>query len=88
MFYFNRKEIRQSRSIPINSNTIHLITFHRIIKLASTLINPLNPEFNPICYLLALLGGHHFLHVSRIRVILLTFRRLMSYIYIYMTLVA
>ena len=29
--------------------------------------NPLNPEFNPICYLLALLA-HHFLHVSRIRV--------------------
>jgi len=44
-------------------------------------INPLNPELNPICYLLALLGAHHFLHVSRIRVKLLTFRRLMSYIY-------
>jgi len=23
-------------------------------------INPLNPELNPICYLLALLGAHHF----------------------------
>jgi len=44
-------------------------------------INPLNPELNPICYLLALLGAHHFLHVSRIRVTLLTFRLLMSYIY-------
>ena len=43
--------------------------------------NPLNPELNPICYLLELLGTHHFLHVSRIRVKLLTFRRLMSYIY-------
>ena len=41
-------------------------------------INPLKPELNPICYLLALLGAHHFLHVSRIRVKLLTFRRLMS----------
>jgi len=30
--------------------------------------NPLNPELNPICYLLALLGAHHFLNVSRIRV--------------------
>jgi len=48
------------------------------------IINPLNPELNPICYLLALLGAHHFLHVSRIRVKLLTFRLLMSYIYIYM----
>jgi len=44
-------------------------------------INPLKPELNPICYLLALLGAHHFLHVSRIRVKLLTFRRLMPYIY-------
>ena len=33
-----------------------------------TLFNPLNPELNPICYLLALLLAHHFLHVSRIRV--------------------
>jgi len=31
-------------------------------------INPLNAELNPICYLLALLGAHHFLHVSSIRV--------------------
>ena len=44
-------------------------------------INPLKPELNPICYLLALLGAHHFLHLSRIRVKLLTFRWLMSYIY-------
>ena len=43
--------------------------------------NPLNPELNPICYLLALLGAYHFLHVSRIRVKLLTFRLLISYIH-------
>ena len=41
--------------------------------------NPLNPELNPICYLLALLA-HHFLHVSRVRVKSLTLRLLMSYI--------
>jgi len=51
-------------------------------KTTKTYVNPLNPELNPICYLLALLGAHHFLHVSRIRVKLLTFRLLMSYIYI------
>ena len=45
-------------------------------------VNPLKSELNSICYLLALLGAHHFLHVSRIRVKLLTFRLLMSYIYI------
>jgi len=36
-------------------------------------LNPLKPELNPICYLLALLA-HHFLHVSRIRVKSLTLR--------------
>ena len=46
-----------------------------------SLLNPLNPELNPICYLLALLGAHHCLHVSRIKVKWLTFRLLMSYIY-------
>ena len=31
-------------------------------------INNLNAALNPICHLLALLGAHHILHVSRIRV--------------------
>jgi len=39
-----------------------------ILHPAFQCINPLNAELNPICYLLALLGAHHFLHVSRIRV--------------------
>jgi hypothetical protein len=30
--------------------------------------NPLNAKLNPTCHLLALLGAHHILHVSRIRV--------------------
>jgi hypothetical protein len=29
---------------------------------------PLNTELNPICPLLALLGAHHILHFSRIRI--------------------
>jgi len=44
------------------------------------MFNPLNPELNPICYLLALLA-HRILHVSRIRVKSLTLRLLMSYIW-------
>jgi transposase len=48
----------------------------------SVYINPLSPELNPICYLLALLS-HDLLHVSGIRVKSLTLRLLMSYIYIY-----
>ena len=58
--------------------------FHLLVNFCMSgrkLFNPLNPELIPICYLLALLGAHHFLHVSRIRVKLLTFRLLMSYIY-------
>jgi len=46
--------------------------FSKICRGISSFINPLNPELNPICYLL---------HVSRIRVKLLTFSLLMSYIY-------
>jgi len=38
--------------------------------------NPLNAKLNPICHLLALLGAHHILHISRIRV-----KNRASYIY-------
>jgi hypothetical protein len=31
-------------------------------------INALNDVLNPICHLLALLGAHHILHISRVRV--------------------
>jgi hypothetical protein len=43
---------------------------HTILNLVSVCfnINPLNAELNPICQLLALLGAHQILHVSRIRV--------------------
>ena len=62
-------------------STVYPETFVKIkTLLLANEINPLKPELNPICYLLALLA-HHFLHVSRIRVKLLTFGRLMSYIY-------
>ena len=37
--------------------------FRSVVKL----VNALNAELNPICYLLALLA-HHFLYVSRIMV--------------------
>jgi len=55
----------------------------RPVSSVSLQFNPLNAELNPICYLLALLGTHHFLHISSIRVKSLTLRLLMSYIYIY-----
>jgi hypothetical protein len=46
--------------VPLCQNKWHYIP--------ESFINPLNAELNPICYLLALLGAHHILHVSRIRV--------------------
>jgi len=35
-------------------------------KVLKQTINPLNAQLNPICHLLALLGAHHILHVSKI----------------------
>jgi hypothetical protein len=37
-------------------------------KITEGELNPLNAELNPICHFLALLGAHHNLHVSKIRV--------------------
>jgi len=54
----------------MNIKCIYLV----LLKEIDGVVNPLKPELNPICYLLALLGAHHFLHVSRIRVKLLTLR--------------
>ena len=56
------------------SNTCDLEETGAEAELRHPHINPLSPELNPICYLLALLGAHHFLRVSRIRVKLLTLR--------------
>ena len=44
---------------------IRLHGFHRD---SLSMFNPLKAELNRICHLLALLGAHHILHVSRIRV--------------------
>jgi len=38
------------------------------LSVVESSLNPLNAELNPICHLLALLGAHHILYVSRIRV--------------------
>jgi hypothetical protein len=38
------------------------------VRISELNVNPLNTKLNPICHLLALLGAHRILHVSRIRV--------------------
>jgi len=89
LFHVSQKEVRSEIRKLNFCIVLSWANFFPVIYLSSDIcnlncffgINPLNPELIPICYLLALLGAHHFLHVSRIRVKLLTFRRLMSYIW-------
>jgi len=50
---------------PTLFKTLNSLCFNRFI---CGLFNLLNAELNPVCHLLALLGAHHILHVSRIRV--------------------
>jgi len=45
-------------------------------------LNPLNTKLNPICHLLALLGAHHILHVSRIRVNMFLLHYLKQFIHV------
>jgi len=46
----------------------HNFKARRLLREGYLALNPLNAELNPICHLMALLGAHHILHVSRIRV--------------------
>jgi hypothetical protein len=39
-----------------------------VLYIGRTVLNPLNAKLNPICHLLALLGAHPILHISRITV--------------------
>jgi hypothetical protein len=39
-----------------------------VLYIGRTVLNPLNAVLNPYCHLLALLGAHHILHVSGVRV--------------------
>jgi hypothetical protein len=54
-------------SIPL-AHSKKLSESHETLKLVLEKINPLNAELNSIYYSLALLGAHHSLHVSRIRI--------------------
>jgi len=47
---------------------IIIITATNYFNFIDIVINPLNAELNPISHLLALLGAHPILHVSRLRV--------------------
>ena len=53
----------------INLCLLKLQLLRYSIKIHRCVVNPLNTELNATCHLLAVLGAHHILHVSRIRVI-------------------
>ena len=61
---FGPTEENQIWRVKSNEELDKLIKHKNIINY----INPLNAKLNPICHVLALLGGHPILHVSRIRV--------------------
>jgi hypothetical protein len=52
---------------------MRFVRFSEYTEISSNSINPLNAQLNIICHLLGLLGAHHILHVSRIRVNGVTF---------------
>ena len=69
----------QGSSVVRPTNDLYLLPFSDTIKSINSsyriqatrtcaVSNPLNTQLNPICHLLALLGAHHILHVSRMRV--------------------
>ena len=62
MNVFNNVILARNRQLPDDDRMIE--TCRSIFKS----FNPLNAKLTPICHLLALLGAHHILHVSRIRV--------------------
>ena len=52
----------------VSQDTMHTLGSHHVYTHGIHQINPSKAELNPICHLLALLGAHPILHVSRIRV--------------------
>jgi hypothetical protein len=55
-----------SASTGITPKGYHLLKY--LLSTNVNILNPSNAELNPICQLLALLGAHPILHVSRIKV--------------------
>jgi hypothetical protein len=71
-FYRRRQHIAYGVDVLIFGQLVSAIEEVIQIKEAAVstvlLINPLNTKLNPFYHLLALLGAHHILHISRVRV--------------------
>jgi hypothetical protein len=57
---------------------LFLYNNHVYLLINVVFFNPLNAKLNPMCHLLALLEAHHILHVSRIKVTVVSFGHYMS----------
>ena len=71
MFWFSLQRLSETFLILRRTEPDMIKTVYRSackVPLFLLDVNPLNAELNPTCHLLALLGAHHILHVSRIRV--------------------
>ena len=67
VFYITRFNIQKFHVLP-TEYTHCFVWMAEQGNISVHVFNPLNAELNPICHFLALLGAHHILHVSRIRV--------------------
>jgi hypothetical protein len=65
---FIRRTYCYSQYLEAVSRLLSVITRNAAIYAVDISINPLNAELNPICHLLALLGGATIVVVSRLRV--------------------
>jgi len=53
---------------PYSTELRKKLEVHFLVEKFEVEVNPLTAELNPICHLLPLLGAHHILHGSRVRV--------------------
>jgi len=61
-------QVRHWKYSTITNSLLFLMSQNSFFKFVKRIFNPLNAELNPISHLLALLGAHHILHVSGLRV--------------------
>jgi len=64
MFIINTKALL----FKINVNDPLVFVIYDTPEVFIVNINPLNTQLNSICHLLALLGAHHILYISRVTV--------------------
>ena len=73
-FKITEEEVLKSKEPLLLSHWHKSIMQNCFVLLTQSILNPLNTELNPISHLLALLGAHTILHISRIKVNVLEYK--------------